>query len=118
MLENAGFGGGCHWCTEAVFQSLRGVTEVAQGFIAADPPHQAYSEAVSVTWDPDLIGFDVVVHGTKITNCIQHDTADQKGQPNDAPVLPTDLQWRINYIYLICWHNLLQRYSGKNPNSG
>ena len=41
MLENAGFGGGCHWCTEAVFQSLRGVTEVAQGFIAADPPHQA-----------------------------------------------------------------------------
>lgn len=74
MLENAGFGGGCHWCTEAVFQSLRGVTEVAQGFIAADPPHQAYSEAVSVTWDPDLIGFDdlIAVHLATHASMSQH----------------------------------------------
>ena len=74
MLENAGFGGGCHWCTEAVFRSLRGVTEVAQGFIAADPPHQAYSEAVSVTWDPDLIGFDdlIAVHLATHASMSQH----------------------------------------------
>ena len=64
MVTNAGFGGGCHWCTEAVFQSLRGVTEVEQGFISSDPPHQAFSEAVSVTWNPELIGFDdlIAVH--------------------------------------------------------
>ena len=33
-----GFGGGCHWCTEGVFQALRGVTQVDQGFIQSEPP--------------------------------------------------------------------------------
>ena len=51
MIETAGFGGGCHWCTEAVFRSLAGVTDVRQGFISADAPHDSYSEAVSVTWE-------------------------------------------------------------------
>ena len=47
-----------------MFQSLRGVARVAQGFIAADPPQETFSEAVSVTWDPDQIGFDdlIAVH--------------------------------------------------------
>lgn len=47
-----GFGGGCHWCTEAVFQSLRGIDDVAQGFIASDPPDDGFSEAVIVSFDP------------------------------------------------------------------
>ncbi|MBA3908581.1 MAG: peptide methionine sulfoxide reductase [Rhodobacter sp.] len=64
MTQSAGFAGGCHWCTEAVFQALRGVTEVRQGFIAADAPHDTYSEAAEVTWDPELIGFEdlIAVH--------------------------------------------------------
>lgn len=48
-----GFGGGCHWCTEAVFQSLSGITDVAQGFIASDAPDDSFSEAVIVTFEPD-----------------------------------------------------------------
>ena len=59
--ERVGFGGGCHWCTEAVFQTLRGVTRVEQGFIAADPPDDAFSEAARVTFDPDAIPLDVLV---------------------------------------------------------
>ena len=35
VKQEVGFGGGCHWCTEAVFQALRGVQEVEQGFILA-----------------------------------------------------------------------------------
>tara|TARA_B100000795_G_scaffold173674_1_gene130984 strand:- start:4871 stop:5212 length:342 start_codon:yes stop_codon:yes gene_type:complete len=31
-----GLGGGCHWCTEAVFMSLKGVRSVRQGWIASD----------------------------------------------------------------------------------
>ena len=63
-MPEAGFGGGCHWCTEAVFQSLRGVCAVRQGFIAADPPHDSFSEAVAVTWDPAVIGLEdlIAVH--------------------------------------------------------
>lgn len=64
MVQSAGFGGGCHWCTEAVFQWLRGVLEVNQGFIASESPHDSFSEAVAVTWDPAAITFDdlIAVH--------------------------------------------------------
>jgi len=32
-VHRIGFGGGCHWCTEAVFAALRGIIRVEQGFI-------------------------------------------------------------------------------------
>lgn len=56
-----GFGGGCHWCTEAVFQSLRGVSDVQQGFIKSLAPRDTYSEAVIVTFDPDIIPLAVLI---------------------------------------------------------
>ena len=56
--HETGFGGGCHWCTEAVFQSLRGIVRVRQGFIAADPPYDGFSEAVAVAWDPVRISLE------------------------------------------------------------
>lgn len=55
MLDRIGFGGGCHWCTEAVFQALRGVEHVAQGLISALPPDDRFSEAVLVDFDPARI---------------------------------------------------------------
>ena len=69
-LPQAGFGGGCHWCTEAVFQALKGVVEVHQGFIASDAPDDALSEAVMVSWDPlqitlqDLIAVHLATHSS------------------------------------------------------
>jgi peptide-methionine (S)-S-oxide reductase len=47
-----GFGGGCHWCTEAVFQSLKGVYKVDQGYIASDGKNHSFSEAVIVYFNP------------------------------------------------------------------
>jgi len=57
-----GFGGGCHWCTEAVFQSLRGVASVAQGFISSTPPNDSFSEAVVVRYDTNAIDLKVLVN--------------------------------------------------------
>lgn len=54
-MMKAGFGGGCHWCTEGVFQALRGVAEVAQGFVKSDAPADTWSEGVIVTFDPSVI---------------------------------------------------------------
>lgn len=54
-LERIGFGGGCHWCTEAIFQSLKGVTKVEQGWIASTPSNDTYSEAVIVHFDENQI---------------------------------------------------------------
>lgn len=55
MIQRIGFGGGCHWCTEAVFQSLKGVFSVEQGYISSHPPHAYLSEAVIVKFDSEVI---------------------------------------------------------------
>ena len=55
MLTKIGFGGGCHWCTEAVFQQLKGVAKVEQGWIASSDEHQDFSEAVLVHFDSSVI---------------------------------------------------------------
>lgn len=47
-----GLGGSCHWCTEAIFQSLKGVRHVSQGWIASDDNQARFSEAVMVEFDP------------------------------------------------------------------
>lgn len=54
-MEKIGFGGGCHWCTEAVFQALIGVARVEQGFIRSKTPFDSWSEAVIVTFDSSKI---------------------------------------------------------------
>ncbi|MTI22566.1 peptide methionine sulfoxide reductase [Fulvivirga sp. RKSG066] len=54
-LKKIGFGGGCHWCTEAVFSFLKGVTKVEQGWIASEAPADSFSEAVIVHFNPKII---------------------------------------------------------------
>lgn len=61
MLEQIGMGGGCHWCTEAVFNSLIGTEDVKQGFISSEPPNDAYSEAVLVQFDPEIIPLSALI---------------------------------------------------------
>ena len=54
-MQKIGLGGGCHWCTEAVFQAVEGVTKVEQGYIASDPPADSFSEAVIVHYLPKKV---------------------------------------------------------------
>jgi peptide-methionine (S)-S-oxide reductase len=60
-IYKIGLGGGCHWCTEAVFQSLRGVLTVAQGYIASNGIHASFSEAVIVHYDRSVIPLEVLI---------------------------------------------------------
>ena len=63
VLTKIGFGGGCHWCTEAVFQTLKGVEKVDQGWIASEGEHNSLSEAVLVYFDEakiDLVSLTAI----------------------------------------------------------
>jgi peptide-methionine (S)-S-oxide reductase len=77
-LNKMALGGGCHWCTEGVFVSLRGVVKVEQGWVASVPPHAAFSEAVIVHYDPetisaeDLIGVHLETHAATKEHGLRH----------------------------------------------
>ncbi len=42
--EKATFGMGCFWCTEAIFQRLKGVTDVKSGYEGGQLAHPTYAE--------------------------------------------------------------------------
>lgn len=60
-MEKIALGGGCHWCTEAVFQVLRGVKIVDQGWVASTGEANSFSEAVIVHFDPVLISLHQLI---------------------------------------------------------
>ena len=60
-LEKIAVGGGCHWCTEAVFQALKGVEKVEQGYVASDPPFEQFSEGVIIHFDPQTIPLQILI---------------------------------------------------------
>ena len=61
VSEKVGFGGSCHWCTEAIFQALRGVRSVEQGYLSGPPPDDKLSEGVLVTFDEEQIGLSILI---------------------------------------------------------
>jgi methionine-S-sulfoxide reductase len=67
-LETATFASGCFWCTEAVFQQLRGVKSVVSGYTGGHVPDPTYeqvssgatghAEAIQITYDPTVVSYD------------------------------------------------------------
>ncbi len=66
-LETAVLGGGCFWCTEAIFQKVKGVTSVVSGYARGKREHPSYNqvstgatghaEVVKIEFDPIIISF-------------------------------------------------------------
>lgn len=65
--EVAILGGGCFWCTEAVYLEARGVTRVESGYMGGDVPHPTYeqvcagttghAEVIRLEFDPSVISY-------------------------------------------------------------
>ena len=65
--ETATLGGGCFWCLEPVFTSLRGVQSSVSGYAGGTVPNPTYeqvcgkrtghAEVVQVTFDPAVISY-------------------------------------------------------------
>jgi len=60
-MSKVGFGGGCHWCTEGVFQSLKGIVNVEQGWISSLDPNASFSEGVIVHFNRDMIALEDLI---------------------------------------------------------
>ena len=61
MKIKIALGGGCHWCTEAVFQSLKGVEKVNQGYVASTGENNWFSEAVIVHFNDEIITLKTLI---------------------------------------------------------
>jgi peptide-methionine (S)-S-oxide reductase len=61
LFQKTALGGGWHWCTEAVFESLIGVEKVEQGFVSSTDQNKSFSEAVIVHFNPETIPLKVLI---------------------------------------------------------
>lgn len=91
--ETAVFGGGCFWCTEAVFQSLKGVLSVLPGYAGGRVPNPSYeqvssgrtghAEAIKIEFVPaqikfeDLLGVFFATHDPTTLNRQGGDVGEQ-----------------------------------------
>jgi len=88
--ETATFGSGCFWCTEAVFQRLKGVEDVKSGYSGGDVENPTYqqvcngntghAEVIQITYDPSVISFEELLEVFWKT----HDPTTLNRQGNDV----------------------------------
>ncbi len=105
-MEKATLGGGCFWCTEAVFSRVRGVVDVKPGYSGGKVPNPTYeevctgetghAEVVQITFDPNVISYREIL---EIFFAI-HDPTTPNRQGNDVGT---------QYRSIILYHNDEQR---------
>ena len=69
--ELATFGGGCFWCTEAIFQKLKGVVSVEAGYAGGKTKNPTYedicmgttghAEVIQIKYDPSIIKYELLL---------------------------------------------------------
>ena len=70
-LEKTTLGGGCFWCTEAVYKELKGVEKVLPGYSGGNVKNPSYrevsngttghAEVVQITYDPKIVKYSEIL---------------------------------------------------------
>lgn len=70
-METATLAGGCFWCTEAIFQRLKGIKSVTSGYAGGSIENPTYeqvssgttghAEAIQIEFDPKLIPYEKIL---------------------------------------------------------
>jgi len=104
--ELATFGGGCFWCTEAVYQTMEGVKSSTSGYaggIAINPTYEqictgttGHAEVIQVEFDPARISYETLLE----TFWKAHDPTTLNRQGNDRGT---------QYRSVIFYHNEAQK---------
>ena len=110
QLAQATFGNGCFWCTEAVFQQLKGVHKVKSGYSGGHKDNPTYkevctgdtghAEVLHIEYDPAVISFEELLEVFWKT----HDPTTLNRQGNDIGT---------QYRSVIFYHNEEQRQTSE-----
>ena len=106
-IEVATLGGGCFWCTEAVFQEVQGIENVVSGYSGGKVPGRptyrevcsgltGHAEVIQLTYDANQISFEEVL----IIFMTTHDPTTLNRQGADRGT---------QYRSVIFYHNETQR---------
>ena len=106
-LELATFGGGCFWCTEAVFKEVKGVENIVSGYSGGNAPGKptyrevcsgltGHAEVIQILFDPILISYEDLV----IIFMTTHDPTTLNRQGGDVGT---------QYRSVIYYHNESQK---------
>ena len=89
-VEKATLGGGCFWCTEAVYKELKGVEKVVPGYSGGHVKNPSYrevcdgttghAEVVQITFNPKVVSFSEILEVFFMT----HDPTTLNRQGNDV----------------------------------
>jgi len=70
-LDTATFAGGCFWCTEAVFERVKGVKSAVSGYAGGDEPNPTYqevaagktnyAESIQIYFNPEQVSYQELV---------------------------------------------------------
>ena len=120
IFEKATFGSGCFWCTEAIFENLKGVHSVESGYAGGhvlNPTYEevctgttGHAEVTQITYDPSIITYDELLEVFWKT----HDPTTLNRQGNDVGT---------QYRSVIFYHNdeqkqLAEKYKSELDKSG
>ena len=106
-IQIATIGGGCFWCTEAVFNQIKGIEKVVSGYAGGNiPGHPTYkevcsgltghAEVIQITFDSSIISYDDII----LIFMTTHDPTTLNKQGGDIGT---------QYRSVIFYHDTLQK---------
>jgi len=110
--QKATFGGGCFWCTEAIFQNLKGVTKVESGYSGGKVKNPSYkevcsgltghAEVIQITFDPSQVHYDQLLEifwNTHDPTTLNRQGADEGTQYRSAVFYHSEEQKQVAEAY-------------------
>ncbi|WP_369681466.1 peptide-methionine (S)-S-oxide reductase MsrA [Draconibacterium sediminis] len=89
-MQKTTVGGGCFWCTEAIYLELKGVVDVKPGYSGGHVKNPTYkqvcdgttghAEVVQITFDPEVVSYSEILEVFFMT----HDPTTLNRQGNDV----------------------------------
>lgn len=120
--EIAIFGGGCFWCTEAIFRMLRGVISVTPGYAGGTLPNPTYeqvysgetghAEVIKIEYDPLQISYNDLLTVFFAT----HDPTTPNRQGNDIGTQYRSIILYTNEEQKSVAQQFIQHINASSPN--